>query len=424
MHRVGSLWLLWLLLLLCLIPAVGFGASDIRAVRVWPAAEYTRIAIESEHPIAFSLEPDQDARRLALVLEDIDLDPILASLPERVSPADTRIARAEVTRIAPRRVRLLLALRQDVRPHAFTLPPAESYGHRLVLDVYPAAETDPVLALLEELEREERTPAPPVPAKPVPRTPTLEDSTLAKPKKPVVDRLITVAVDAGHGGQDPGAIGPKGTREKDVTLAIARRLKTIIDKQPGMRAVLIRDGDHYVPLQERVTKARRARADLFVSIHADAFIKPHARGSSVYALSQKGATSAAARWLAMKENEADLIGGVSLDVTDPYLKQTLLDLSQDGNIRHSVKVGQAVLARLGELNTLHKPRVEQAGFGVLKAPDIPSILVETAFLSNPLEEAKLKNAAYQQKMAQAIFLGIQEYFEEHPPPSRDKMALR
>jgi N-acetylmuramoyl-L-alanine amidase len=236
-------------------------------------------------------------------------------------------------------------------------------------------------------------------------------------------RLITVAIDAGHGGEDPGARGQHGTLEKDVTLAIARKLKTLVDAEPNMRGVLIRDGDYYVALQDRVARARKLRADLFVSVHADAFIKPHARGASVFALSRRGATSAAARWLAKKENEADLIGGVNLDVPDPYLKEVLLDLSQDGTISHSIKVGKAVLAELGGVNALHKPRVEQAGFAVLKAPDIPSILVETAFISNPAEERKLRKPNYQDKVAAAIFAGIKTYFAENPPSGHDKLAL-
>jgi N-acetylmuramoyl-L-alanine amidase len=240
---------------------------------------------------------------------------------------------------------------------------------------------------------------------------------------PQVVRLITVAIDAGHGGEDPGARGRHGTYEKDVTLAIARKLKARVDTEPNMRGVLVRDADYYVALQDRVEKARRVRADLFVSIHADAFVKPHARGSSVFALSRRGATSAAARWLAKRENEADLIGGVNLDVPDPYLKETLLDLSQDGTIHHSIKVGRAVLAELGELNTLHKPRVEQAGFAVLKAPDIPSILVETAFISNPSEERKLSQPAYQEQMANAILAGIRKYFSQNPPAPPERLAL-
>ena len=431
---IGRLWVLWVLLLLCLIPVVGYGAqvTEVTALRVWSATEYTRVAIEAPRPLSFSLEAADDRRRVSVVLEGVELNAVLESLPSRVSTADPLIEKVALERIGSGRVRMALTLRQDGRPHAFTLPPAAAYQHRLVLDVYPAAEPDPLQALLEELEREERGEAPVVAVVPAPtpagtKVPAEAAGTARsapRPAKLAIDRLVTVAIDAGHGGEDPGAIGASGTREKDVTLAIARRLKALVDARPGMRAVLIRDGDYFVPLHERVNKARKLHADLFVSIHADAFVKPHARGSSVYALSAKGATSAAARWLAKKENEADLLGGVSLDVADPYLKQTLLDLSQDGNIRHSVKLGQAVLARLGQLNALHKPHVEQAGFAVLKAPDVPSILVETAFLSNPGEEKKLRQASYQQKMAEAIFAGIREYFEAHPPQPRDKIALQ
>ncbi|MBI1965139.1 MAG: N-acetylmuramoyl-L-alanine amidase, partial [Betaproteobacteria bacterium] len=252
------------------------------------------------------------------------------------------------------------------------------------------------------------------PSSPAPSTPA---------GKPEAARLIIVAVDAGHGGEDPGAKGRGGTYEKNVTLAIARKLKARIDEEPNMRAVLIRDGDYYLPLQMRIAKARRVKADLFVSVHADAFIRPHARGSSVFALSESGATSAAARWLAKRENEADLIGGVNLDVKDPYLKQTLLDLSQTATINDSLKLARSVLDAIGGINDLHKPHPEQAGFAVLKSPDIPSILVETAFISNPDEEKRLKNNAYQDRMAEAIFAGIKRYFAKKPPLARDKMVL-
>ena len=236
--------------------------------------------------------------------------------------------------------------------------------------------------------------------------------------------MITIVIDPGHGGEDPGALGRSGTQEKDVTLAIARKLKERINREPNMRAVLTRDGDYFIPLQTRVEKARRVNADLFVSVHADAFIKPHARGSSVFALSERGATSVAARWLAKRENEADLIGGVNLDVKDRYLKQTLLDLSQTATINDSLKLGKAVLSELGEINTLHKAQVEQAGFAVLKAPDIPSILVETAFISNPEEESRLKSESYQAKMADALLQGIKRYFAKNPPLSRDRIVSR
>lgn len=244
----------------------------------------------------------------------------------------------------------------------------------------------------------------------------------ASPNEPRMERLVTVAIDAGHGGEDPGAKGHNGTFEKDVTLAIARRLKAAVDELPNMRAVLIRDGDFFVPLHNRVIKARAVQADLFISIHADAFIKPHARGSSVFALSERGATSAAARWIAKRENDADLIGGVNIDVPDPFLKKVLIDLSQTATINDSLKLGRAVLSELGNVNSLHKSRVEQAGFAVLKAPDMPSILVETAFISNPQEEERLNDEAYQDKLARALANGVKRYFAKHPPLARSHFA--
>ena len=235
-------------------------------------------------------------------------------------------------------------------------------------------------------------------------------------------RTVTIAIDAGHGGEDPGAKGRGGTYEKDVTLAIARKLKLLVDAEPSMRGILVRDGDYFVELKERVNKARKMRADLFVSIHADAYNKPHARGSSVFALSERGATSVVAGWLAKKENEADLIGGVNLDVRDPYVKQVLLDLSQTATINDSIQLGRSVLTEIGGVNTLHKARVEQAGFAVLKAPDIPSILVETAFISNPSEETRLCNPEYQEQLAAAMLQGIRKYFARNPPSTRDRIA--
>jgi N-acetylmuramoyl-L-alanine amidase len=267
-------------------------------------------------------------------------------------------------------------------------------------------------------------PALPVVKVPVPPIATV---TVTKPgvrvaERPKVDRLVIVAIDAGHGGEDPGARGRHGTREKDVTLAIAKRLKTAIDKEPNMRAVLVRDGDYFIPLANRVTKARRVQADLFVSVHADAWVKPDARGSSVFALSEKGATSTAARMLAQKENQSDLIGGVNLGVKDPVLARTLLDLSQTATISDSLKLGRHVLSELGDVNDLHKQSVEQAGFAVLKAPDVPSILVETAFISNPEEEKRLKDSSYQEKMAAAILGGIKRYLAANPPLARNRLA--
>ena len=239
---------------------------------------------------------------------------------------------------------------------------------------------------------------------------------VASPAVPV--RRLTIAIDPGHGGEDSGAVGRRGTYEKDVVLAIARRLKAILDDDRNTRVYLTRDDDYFVPLAQRVQKARRVQADLFVSIHADAFREPQARGSSVFALSDHGATSAAAKWLAQKENAADLIGGVNLDGRDPVLARTLLDLSQTAQISDSLKVGQQVLNGIATHNPLHKGTVEQAGFAVLKAPDIPSILVETAFISNPEEEMKLRSDRHQQRFAESIAGGIRRYFRQNPPLAR------
>ncbi len=427
-HFAAALWALWLLLLLCLLPVLGFAAAAVSAVRVWPGPEYTRITIESSSPIEYSLFTVQDPPRVVLDLEEVALNKALESLPDRISADDPFITRARIGRYQPAVLRLVLELKAEVSPQAFALRPVGGYAHRLVLDIYPVQAADPLLALVKELEGEldgARSPPKRVAAPPGHEPPAQTadpKSPEVKAAKPPAPRIITIAIDPGHGGEDPGALGRRGTYEKDVTLAIARKLKALVDDELNMRAILTRDGDYFVALPERVTKARRAKADLFVSIHADAFVKPHARGSSVFALSQRGATSAAARWLARKENEADLIGGVNLDVPDPYVAEVLLDLSQTATISDSIKLGRAVLDHIGEINRLHKPRVEQAGFAVLKAPDIPSILVETAFISNPEEERQLRKPGYQAKMAGAILSGIKRYFASNPPLAPAKLA--
>lgn len=404
--------------------------TRIEAARVWPAREYTRITLESKTPIQHKLFGLKDPERLVLDLEGVEITPALTGLADRIGADDPYVKAVRIGRFKPGVVRLVLDLKSEINPQSFSLPPVGEYGYRLVLDLYPVAAADPLLAFLEKLEAEQRAAS----AGPAVTEPAAPEAPGARPAvKPAeggderrtaraANRFIIIAIDAGHGGEDPGARGRLGTNEKDVTLAIARRLKARIDREANMRAVLIRDGDYYIPLHARVQKARRVRADLFVSIHADAFIHPHARGSSVFALSESGATSAAASWLAKRENEADLIGGVNLDVQDPYLKKTLLDLSQTATINDSLKVGKAVLSELAEINTLHKPHVEQAGFAVLKAPDIPSILVETAFISNPDEERKLRDEGYQNRMAEAIFQGIKRYFSKNPPLTRERVA--
>jgi N-acetylmuramoyl-L-alanine amidase len=444
---LGALWVL-----LCLLPIVAPAATQVSGVRVWPGPEYTRITIETPKPIEYTLFTIKDPDRVVLDLEDVDPAGVLDALPSRIAADDPFVREARVGRYKPGVTRLVLDLKTESSPQAFSLRPVGEYAHRLVLDIYPAQPVDPLLALITELEQQRAAAASaPAPASTLPPRGSEEPAqaaaepaaridaqrgaaqeparngaskrSRAAAKPPEVERLITVAIDAGHGGEDPGARGRMGTHEKDVTLAIARQLKALIDAERNMRGVLIRDGDYFVALGERVGKARRLRADLMVSIHADAFVKPHARGSSVFALSERGATSAAARWLAKKENEADLIGGVNIDVADPYVKEVLLDLSQTATISDSIKLGRAVLDELSDINTLHRPRVEQAGFAVLKAPDIPSILVETAFISNPEEEKKLRKPRYQEQMAQAILAGIKRYFAANPPLAPARVAV-
>jgi N-acetylmuramoyl-L-alanine amidase len=364
----------------------------------------------------------KDPERLVLDLEGADLSPALAELNGKVTPNDPYIEKLRVGKNRPGVVRVVLDLKTEVKPQAFALKPIAEYGHRLVLDIYPVVPPDPLAALIEadgklpaQAPAEGKAGAPAAPAPPVAGVPPSAAAPTPAAAKPKMARLATIVIDPGHGGEDPGALGRLGSREKDVTLVIARRLKALVDAEPEMRALLTRDGDWFLPLHQRVEKARRVRADLFVSIHADAFLKPNARGSSVFALSTRRATSEAAQWLAKKENEADLVGGVNLDVKDKHLAQTLLDLSQTATMDHSLRLGNAVLGELGQVNTLHKARVEQASFAVLKAPDVPSILVETAFISNPDEESRLNDVAYQERLARAILGGIKRYLEKHPP---------
>jgi N-acetylmuramoyl-L-alanine amidase len=378
-------------------PLAAAAEERIRSLRVWPSQDYTRITIETGAEVRYELTALKNPERLVLDLEAVDFLSIVDQSAKKVGADDPHVGGLRAGRFRPGAVRLVVDLKGEAKPQVFTLKPIGEYGHRLVIDVYPVVPPDPLMALLQRKE----TPEPPVAAEP--RKPPAG----AKQPQP---RMLTIVVDAGHGGEDPGARGRRGTLEKHVTLAVARRLKSLIDAEPGMRAVLTREGDYFIPLAARADKARRVKADLFVSIHADAFLLPHARGSSVFALSERGATSTTARWLAKRENEADLVGGVNLDVKDRYLAETLLDLSQTATINDSLKVGRAVLAELGEINTLHKAHVEQAGFAVLKSPDVPSILVETAFISNPEEEKRLGDAQYQDRLARAVLAGIKNHF--------------
>lgn len=390
---------------------------SVLAVRVWPAADYTRVTLETDAQVKFSHFTVKNPDRLVVDLEGVEFNGVLDSLSGKIAADDPNIKLLRAGRFKPGVVRLVMELKTEVVPQVFVLAPVGEYGHRLVLDVYPANAPDPLLALIEKKDLQQI----PLDEKPVAANePTVEAQK--RPGKPIVDRLVTISLDPGHGGEDPGAVGRGGTYEKNVTLAVAKRLKAKIDAEPNMRAVMTRDSDFFVPLHMRVQKARRVQSDLFVSIHADAFIKPDARGASVFVLSENGASSSAARWLANKENAADLIGGVNFNTKDPMLARTLLDLSQTATINDSLKLGKAVLGELDRVGDLHKPHVEQAGFAVLKAPDIPSILVETAFISNPAEERRLNDENYQDKLAEAIMSGIRKYFRMNPPLAKSKLA--
>ncbi|RQO58804.1 N-acetylmuramoyl-L-alanine amidase [Paucibacter sp. KBW04] len=455
-------------------PAPAPANSNIVAVRVWPADEYTRVTLESDKPLAAQHFLVEGPDRLVIDIEGLELSPGLRELLGKVRADDPFIAGVRVGQNRPRVVRLVLDLKQPVAPQIFTLAPVAAYQNRLVFDLYPKVEVDPLLALIREKEKAETEaaqsvqdalgemiaridkpalpaatppavlppgtklpkPAPgpspaasaavqtPVPPPPLPGPAPSPASTAAETglAQAKLDRLIVIALDPGHGGEDPGAIGPSGLKEKDVVLAVALQLRDRLNSNPNIRVMMTRDADFFVPLHERVRKARRVQADLFVSIHADAFITPKARGASVFALSDGAASSQTARWMANKENAADLVGGVNKDIAvkDANVLKAMLDMSTSAQIRDSLKLGSEVLGQIGRVGNLHKRSVEQAGFAVLKAPDVPSILVETAFISNPEEEAKLRDPDYQAKLVAALATGIARYFAKNPPLARHR----
>ena len=444
---------------------IAFGASVV-AVRVWPAPDYSRVTLESDKPLKTTQTFIPNPPRLAVDIQGMQLTNTLKELAVKVQPDDPNIASIRIGQNSPNVVRMVLDLKQAAKPQVFTLKPVPPYQHRLVLDLYPAQELDPLAQLIQErlpgsselaantataaaapahdddplsqliaqrqtAQTAQAEPAAPATAAP-PSAPAQVAAAPVQPAQPApstktagpTERIIIVALDPGHGGEDPGAIGPRGTREKDIVLKIALLLRqrinaTRINGNP-MRAFLTRDADFFVPLATRVSKARRVQADLFISIHADAFTKPSAKGASVFALSPKGASSAAARWLADKENQADLIGGVNVTSKNKAVQNAVLDMSTTAQIRDSLHLGSAVLSHIGGFAKLHKPKVEQAGFAVLKAPDIPSVLIETAFISNPDEELRLRSPAYQAKLADAIMQGIRQYFAKFPPTARSR----
>ncbi|WP_145492291.1 N-acetylmuramoyl-L-alanine amidase AmiC [Yersinia aleksiciae] len=383
------------------VSRVGFAAaSHIIAVRVWPSSTYTRVTLESNTPLKYRQFALKNPDRIVVDIEGVHLNSVLKEISSQVQSGDPYLKQARVGQFDKNTVRLVLELKQSISPQLFTLKPFAKFRNRLVVDLYPeqgstSIEDDPLLALLEDYNKGN-----------VERNLPAETPKVGKAGR---DRPIVIMLDPGHGGEDPGAIGRNKTREKDIVLQIARRLRTLIQKEANMRVFMTRNEDVFIPLKVRVAKARKQRADLFISIHADAFTSQAARGSSVFALSTKGATSTAARFLAQTQNEADQIGGVSKS-GDRYLDHTMIDLLQTATINDSLKFGKEVLNRMGKINKLHKNRVDQAGFAVLKAPDIPSILVETAFISNLEEEQKLRTSHFQQQVAESIFAGIKAYF--------------
>ena len=436
--------------------------AAIMTVRVWPAPEYSRVTIESDSALSAKQLFVPSPPRLAVDIQGITLNPALKELVAKVKADDPNIAGIRVGQFTPDTVRLVVDLKHPARPQVFSLAPVAAYQHRLVLDLYPVAEVDPLDALITDRAVESKAaqsakaaaqdplelliaqhtqrPAVGAPAGAVSapganasaKLPdaikagaTRPDSTGANAQKDsktvpggsTTDRLIIIALDPGHGGEDPGAIGPGGTREKDVVLKLAHLLRERINGN-AMRAFLTRDADFFVPLGTRVQKARRVQADLFISIHADAFFTPDPQGASVFALSQGGASSSAARWMAAKENKADLIGGLNVKAKDATVQRALLDMSTTAQINDSLKLGGNLLGEIKRVGKLHKPRVEQASFAVLKAPDIPSVLVEAAFISNPTEETKLNSDDYQNQLADALMRGIEAYFAKNPPLAR------
>ena len=474
-------------LLLSVMAPLSARAAQILAVRVWPAADYTRVTLENDSNLKATHFIVKDPERLVVDIEGLELNPTLKTLVAKIQSNDPYIRQVRVGQNRPNVVRLVFDLKEEITPQVFALAPAGQYKHRLIFDLYPVQAVDPIAAMIEKGDWSDApalppgeaigaapdapaTPAPGVPGSPgtgvqanqatqaaqakaearaeikaeakaetaAPKTEIAAAHLEGKPEgkheakeplpqaKPLpgqkVARMITIALDPGHGGEDPGAIGSRGSREKDIVLAIAKRLKSKLEQHPNIRVMLTRDGDYFVPLGTRVDKARKVQADLFVSIHADAFVQPSARGSSVFVLSEKGASSSAARWLANKENDADNIGGVNVQGHDRQLASVLFDLSTTAQINDSLKLGKAVLSEIGGINRLHKGSVEQAGFAVLKAPDIPSILIETAFISNPEEEAKLKDNDYQDKLAEAVVKGIRQYFAKNPPLAKSRMT--
>ena len=423
-------------LALTLLPVRPAHAAQMVDVRMWPAEEYTRVTLEHDQPIKFKyfLVRSPMPYRLVVDIEGLTLTAKLQKMISDVSPNDPYIKAVRIGQFSPSVVRLVMDLKSEVRPEVFSLKPVANYKYRLIFDIYPVADEDPIAGVIAGLNnktqegdplgdllaknRQDTTDASKKSAtsaatsqkpqqaakadssKAKSQTQTTKSKTAQEEKKkqtkPVAapkKRDIVIVVDAGHGGEDPGAVGKRKTYEKHITLSIAKRLERLIKREKGMKVVMTRSSDHFVSLSQRVMIAQKAKAHLFVSIHADAWTKPSAKGASVYTLAERGATSSAARWLAKNQNEADLIGGANFKEVDRRLQSVLVDMTTSWKINYSLELGHSVLQYLSKVNTLHRRQVEQAGFLVLKAPGIPSILFETALISKPLEELKLKTAA-------------------------------
>ncbi len=396
------------------------GAS-LLGIRIWPAEEYTRVTLETDEILDIKHQLITDPNRLVVDIKGLELNSSIKDIVAKVQKNDPYIASVRVGQYQPKVVRLVFDLKEEITPQLFKLDPVGSYKNRLVFDLFPKSPPDPMTIFLRKniasngeddaiaqitrnsLEQSSQNQFP--------------ETFVATPKstRRRFTRMITIAIDPGHGGEDPGAIGSTGVMEKDIVLSIGKKLKGIFDDAADFRTLLTRDADYFLPLGARVQKARKVQADFFISIHADAYLLPHAKGASVFALSQQGASTTSARWMANKENAADLIGGLNIKTKDIEVAKLLLDMSTTAQIKDSLKLGSSIIQEIGSFANLHSKKVEQASFAVLKAPDIPSILVETAFISNPEEEQKLINETFQFQISQAVFNGVGNFLLKNPP---------
>jgi N-acetylmuramoyl-L-alanine amidase len=429
---------LWLLTAVCSVIGVAHAAEVILA-NLQQHGSQVQVELLLDQQVKYRVFTLDNPFRVVIDMDAVAISPTLKALPFQLDAQHPYLSKIRIAPFTEHTTRLVFDIKSDIKPLVTDMN-AGSSQQRLAISIAPAtgsaepAVATPALTPSKQLQEvpsansEEKAAEPATPPsaakEPASEAPAATANSEKPADKPIAadkpkqakpgQKLITIAVDAGHGGEDPGARGANGSHEKNITLAIARKLKQQIDAEDNMQAILIRDGDYFVPLGDRVKKARAAKADLFISIHADSFVNSTAKGSSVFALSERGATSAGARYLAKKENAVDLIGGVSLDTRDMDLARTLLDLSQTATIHDSIRMGKAVLGRIAKINTLHSKYVEQAAFAVLKSPDIPSILVETAFISNPDEESRLNDDGYQDKLVNAILSGVKSYVATNP----------